>query len=185
MPPAGGGFKVLRVAQSCLTLYDPLDYSLPLSSVHGILQARILEWIAISFSRGSSQPRNQTWVSCTAGSFFTIWVTGEAGFKVEVSIPSRRPGASEFSELMVKTLSCWTYLRPPEILWEFIPLTSPQGLGCVASLVRCFQGPPEWGWALNTHQHNPQKPKHPVQRCSSEQHVLAWLLTLVPTCPAW
>ena len=43
------------VAQSCLTLCDPMDYSLPSSSVHGILQARILEWIAISFSRGSFQ----------------------------------------------------------------------------------------------------------------------------------
>ena len=45
--------KVL-VAQTCLTLFDPLDPSLPGSSVHGILQARILEWVAISFSRGSS-----------------------------------------------------------------------------------------------------------------------------------
>ena len=45
------------VTQSCLTLCDPMDYNLPGSSVHGILQARILEWIAIPFSRGSSQPR--------------------------------------------------------------------------------------------------------------------------------
>ena len=44
-------------------------------SVHEIFQARILEWVAISFSRGSSQPRNQTWVSCTAGRFFTNWTT--------------------------------------------------------------------------------------------------------------
>ena len=48
------------------------------SSVHGILQARILEWVAISFSRGSSRPRNQTQVSHTAGRFFTIWNTGES-----------------------------------------------------------------------------------------------------------
>ena len=48
------------------------------SSVHGILQARILEWVAISFSRGSSQPRDQTQVSRTAGRFFTIWTTREA-----------------------------------------------------------------------------------------------------------
>ena len=46
------------VAQSCLTLCDPMDYSLPGSSVHGILQARILEWVAIPFSRVSSQPRD-------------------------------------------------------------------------------------------------------------------------------
>ena len=52
-----------EVAQSCRTLCDPVDYSLPGSSVHGILQARILEWVAISFSRGSSRPRNRTQVS--------------------------------------------------------------------------------------------------------------------------
>ena len=51
-------------AQSCLTLCDPVDCSLPDSSVHGILQARILEWVAISSSKGSSQPRDRTHVSC-------------------------------------------------------------------------------------------------------------------------
>ena len=58
--------------QSCLTLCDPMDGSPPGSSVHGILQARILEWVAMPSSRGSSQPRDQTQVSCTAGRFFTI-----------------------------------------------------------------------------------------------------------------
>ena len=66
------------VTQSYLTLCDPMDCSLPGSSVHWILQARILEWVAISYSRGSSSPRSQTWVSCVAGSFFIIWVTREA-----------------------------------------------------------------------------------------------------------
>ena len=66
------------VAQSCLTLCNPIDCSPPGSSVHGILQARILEWVAISFSRGSSRPRNQTRVSCTAGIVFIIWATREA-----------------------------------------------------------------------------------------------------------
>ena len=55
----------------CLTLYDPMDCSPPGSSVHGILQARILEWVATSFSRGPSRPRDQTQVSCIAGRFFT------------------------------------------------------------------------------------------------------------------
>ena len=64
--------------QSCLTLYDPMDCSPPVSSVHGILQARILEWTAIPFSRGSSWPRDWTWVSCIAGRFFTIWAIGES-----------------------------------------------------------------------------------------------------------
>ena len=69
------------VSQSCLTLCDPLDCSLPGSSVHEILQARILEWVAISSSRGSSQPRNRNCVSCVsciAGRFFTYWGIREA-----------------------------------------------------------------------------------------------------------
>ena len=56
-----------EVTQSCPTLCDPMDCSLPGSSLHGILQARILEWVAISFSRGSSRPRDQTWVSRILG----------------------------------------------------------------------------------------------------------------------
>ena len=56
--------KWSEVAQSCPTLCNPMDCSLPGSSVHGIFQARILEWVAISFSSGSSWPRDQTWVSC-------------------------------------------------------------------------------------------------------------------------
>ena len=61
-----------EVTQSCPTLCDPMDCSLPGSSVHRIFQARVLEWVAISFSRGSSQPRDRTQVSCTAGRCFTI-----------------------------------------------------------------------------------------------------------------
>ena len=58
------------VAQSCPTLCDPVDCSPPVSSVHGISQARILEWVAISFSSGSSRPRGRTHLSCVAGGFF-------------------------------------------------------------------------------------------------------------------
>ena len=61
-----------------LTLCDPMDCITPGSSVHGILQERILEWVAIPFSRGSSLPRGYTWVSCMAGRFFTVWATREA-----------------------------------------------------------------------------------------------------------
>ena len=61
-----------EVAQSCPTLLDPMDCSLPGSSVHEIFQARMLEWIAISFPRGSSQPRNRTQVSHIAGRRFTV-----------------------------------------------------------------------------------------------------------------
>ena len=60
------------------TLCDPMGYSPPGSSVLENLQARILEWVAIPFSRGSSQSRDGTWVSCIAGRFFTVWATREA-----------------------------------------------------------------------------------------------------------
>ena len=66
------------VTQSCPTLCDPVDCSPPGSSVRGILQARILEWVAIPFSKGSSWPRDRTRVSCTAGRHFTLWATKEA-----------------------------------------------------------------------------------------------------------
>ena len=70
--------KLVLVAQSCLTLCNPTDCRSPASSVHGILQARILEWpLTIPFSRGSSQPRDQTWGSCIAGRFFIVWATGK------------------------------------------------------------------------------------------------------------
>ena len=80
----------ILVAQLCLTLCDPMNCSPPGSSVHGILPARTLEWLAIPFSKGSSQPRDQTQVSCIVGDwntfltvqnpgrFFTVWTTGEA-----------------------------------------------------------------------------------------------------------
>ena len=70
--------KWSEVAQSCPTLCNPMDCSSPGFSVHGILQARILEWVAISFSRGSSRPRDQTQVFCIAGRRFNIWATREA-----------------------------------------------------------------------------------------------------------
>ena len=70
----GGGL----VAKLCSTLCEPMDYSPPGFSVHGISQARILEQVAISFSRGSSWPRDWTRVSCNAGRFFYHWATREA-----------------------------------------------------------------------------------------------------------
>ena len=69
--------KWSEITQSCLTLCDPMDCSLQGSSVPGILQAGILEWVAISFSRRSSQPRDRTWVSHIAGRCFIIWATRE------------------------------------------------------------------------------------------------------------
>ena len=70
--------EVSEVAQSCPTLCDLVGCSLPGCSVHGIRQARILEWVAISFSRGSSWSRDQTRVSHLAGRRFNLWATREA-----------------------------------------------------------------------------------------------------------
>ena len=63
----------VKVTQLCLTLCDPMDYT-----VHGILQVRVLDWVAFPFSRGSSQPRDWTQVSHIIGRFFTSWATREA-----------------------------------------------------------------------------------------------------------
>ena len=73
-------------ARLCWTLCDPMDCSPPGSSVHGVFQARLLEWVAISCSRGSFQPRGQTHpscISCIGSRFFTNWASWEAHFPLE------------------------------------------------------------------------------------------------------
>ena len=77
-----GLWVIVRVKslKLCPTVCNPLDCSLSGSSVHGILQARILEWVAISFSRGSSRPRDQTRVSHIAGRRFNLWATSHFGW---------------------------------------------------------------------------------------------------------
>ena len=83
-----------EVAQSCPTLCDPVDSSLPGFSVHGILQARILEWVTISFSRGSSPLTDQTRVSCIGGRYFNLWPTKEAPIHVlEINKTKKRAHA--------------------------------------------------------------------------------------------
>ena len=81
------------VTQSCLTLCDPMDCSPPGSSVHGILLARILEWVAVTIL-GSSRPRGQTRVFCFAGRFFTVWATREAQ-KAHLNNPALKSNARE------------------------------------------------------------------------------------------
>ena len=70
----------------CLTLCATMDCSLPGSSAHGILQARILEWVDIPYSRGSAWPRDRIWVSYIAGGFFPLWTTREASLSRKFSI---------------------------------------------------------------------------------------------------
>ena len=85
-------YESVLVAQSSLTLCNPTDYSLPGSSVHGILQARILEWVP--FSRGSSQPRDQTQVPHIAGRFATREALDmqRQGSNFEGQFPKAEPG---------------------------------------------------------------------------------------------
>ena len=75
-----------EVAQSCLTLCDPMDCSPAGSAIHGIFQAGVLEWVAISFSRRSSRPRDWTWVSRIVGRRFAVWATREVWWHVMGSI---------------------------------------------------------------------------------------------------
>ena len=89
----------VKVAQLCPALCDPMDYT-----VHGILQARILDWVVFPFSRGSSQPRNWTKVSCIVGGFCTSWATREAIWFILIlkMIKQHYPIASEVSFLTNK-----------------------------------------------------------------------------------
>ena len=91
------------VTQWCLTLCHLMDCSPSGSSVHGILQARILEWVAIPFSRGSSWPRDQSWVSCIASIFFTIWAK-QLGLLLYISTFRRIYRGASLVTQMVKTL---------------------------------------------------------------------------------
>ena len=104
----------MLVVQSCLSFCDPMDCSLPGSSVHGFFQARILKWTAISFTRGSSWPRNWTWVSCIAGRFSNIWATEEAHFICLVV------SSVQFSHSVVSD-----FLRPHESQHARPPCPSP------------------------------------------------------------
>ena len=116
----------MLVAQSCPTLCDPMDCRPPGSLVHEILQARIMEWVAMPFFRGSSRPPDRTWVSCIAGRFFTIWATREA----LLLLPLSRSVVSD---------SVWLHRRQPTRLPR--PWDSPgknTGVGC-HFLLQCMQ----------------------------------------------
>ena len=89
-----------------------MDCSLPGSSVHGILQARILEWVAMPFSRGSSRSKDWTWVSCIAGRFFTIWATRGEPFGPSLLLWKKKDAHSTL-------LVTWT-IQPPGWGWELL-----------------------------------------------------------------
>ena len=110
----GGGSEVKwsEVAQSCPALCNLMDCSLSDSSVHGIFQARILEWVAISFSRRTSWPRDRTRVSCIVGRCFTVWATREVLVGARVVAYRRGQskglwGASHIVILLFSHNPCW------------------------------------------------------------------------------
>ena len=104
-------------------LCDPMDYSLPRSSVHGIFQARVLEWAAISFSRGSSWPRDRTWVSRIVGRCLTIWATREVQWlRYSHRKPFNRTSPPKLVELnfyTLRNLLTIETLSPKHSIWFF------------------------------------------------------------------
>ena len=106
--------SLLRVSCSVMSDSVSMDCSPPGSSVHGILQAKVLEWVAISFSRGSSQPRDQTLVFCIAGRSFTIWATKGVFHAADYL----HPGLSEWIHSRMETQ---VDLKEPLEPWCFSP----------------------------------------------------------------
>ena len=127
-------------AQSCPTVCNPMDYSPPGSSVHGILQARIPEWVAMPSSRGSSQPRDWIQVSSIGGRFFILWATREASPKICLQLihhsnliskgsnPNRHSLLPYFNAVphptLITTLTLlyfyWQHLSIPKIMLHYI-----------------------------------------------------------------
>ena len=140
------GFYIVKseVAQSCPALCDPMDCSLPDFSVHGIFQARVLEWVAIPFSRGSSRPRGWTRVFCIVGRRFTLWATRKLLFfhTLRLSLMKKLTGGLQSMGSLgvghdwATSLSLFTFMHWRR-KWQPTPvflLRESQGLG---SLVGC------------------------------------------------
>jgi len=103
-----------------------MDCSLPGSSIHGIFQARVLEWVAISFSRGSSRPRDRTWVSHTAGRHFTVQATRQVYSSSRINI---QKGPTKGKSIWKWTQRyCWACNRQPQALASILAsLRGPDG----------------------------------------------------------
>ena len=113
LPPGESEVKML-MTQLCPTLCDPMDCSPPGCSVHGILQARILEWVAMPSLRGPSWPRNWTWVSCFTGRFFTIWTTRN---------PSEPLSQAKTNRSIINCCDSHCFGALFLLCWEFCPST--------------------------------------------------------------
>ena len=123
-----GWFSHYVVSDSC----DPMDCSLPGSSIHGILQARILEWVAMSFSRGSSQPRNRTWVFCLQADFLPVSHKGSPRRLEWVAYPfSSRSSQPRYqtgvSCIAARFFTNWAIREALQILMTFIFMLNCHG----------------------------------------------------------
>ena len=125
-----------QLGVSHVWLCDSVDYSPPGSSVHRILQARILECVAILLSRGSSRPRDLTQVSCIAGGFFTFWTTKEAPVLTQ---PTQREKASDSTGIGISPKRPLTsYFQMPGINSRLPPvLFANYSWGSHHTLLRC------------------------------------------------
>ena len=132
-----------------------MDCSPPGSSVHGILQARILEWIAMPSSRGSSQPRDRTQVSGIEGGFLSVWATREAKQPLEVGYLSSPTESIKVKWCTWGCILCWQEngglnpgsLAPVSWAWNFLALDQRLTVLCrsTAGAVVCLAG--EEGWS--------------------------------------
>ena len=120
----------MLISLSCPALRNPMDYSPPASSIHGILQARIMEWVAIPFSRGSSQPRDQTQVSHMAGRFFIIWATREAlQYKIKSLKKKKDNEEKECStHILARMMGGWGQWLKKKIQQVWVRCRFPDGL---------------------------------------------------------
>ena len=112
--------KVL-VAQLCQLFCDPMDYSQPGSSAHGIFQAGIMEWVAILFYRGSSLSRDRTQVFCTAGRFFTLLSHKGNSFGMKLEINYKKKAEKIINILRLKNMlldNCWVKEEDIKKRWQ-------------------------------------------------------------------
>ena len=147
--PRGGGGGL--VAKLCPTLCNPMDWSLPGSSVCGILQTRMLEWVAMPSTRGSSWSRDRTLVSCITGRFFTIWGTLDYLTGPNLRILTNRMFHNSVKKrydyrMWIREKCCEKPLIHHDWLWRQKGLWAKEGR-CLLEAGRLketfFQGPPE------------------------------------------
>ena len=128
------GYSTLTLKSlSHVQLCNPMDCSLPDSSVHGIFQARVLEWIAISFSRRSSQPRDRTWASRIVGRRVTVWATREVPGVLGYSTWDHKElDMTEWLKLFIFTLKCVMSIWQKYVMSHLYPTLLQAWCACYA-----------------------------------------------------